>query len=53
VWQLAKTAIDQRLEREARPQGVSDPGEVGGTGGSRLLTLLPLARGTVFAVVCV
>jgi small-conductance mechanosensitive channel len=53
VWQLAKTAIDQRLEHEARPQGVSDPGEVGGTGGSRLRTLLPLARGTVFAVVCV
>ena len=53
VWQLAKTAIDQRLEREARPQGVSDPGEVGGTGGSRLRTLLPLARGSVFAVVCV
>ena len=53
VWQLAKTAIDQRLEREVRPQGVSDPGEVGGTGGSRLRTLLPLARGTVFAVVCV
>jgi moderate conductance mechanosensitive channel len=53
VWQLAKTAIDQRLEREARPQGVSDPGEAGGSGGSRLRTLLPLARGTVFAVVCV
>ena len=53
VWQLAKTAIDQRLEREARPQGVSDPGEIGGMGGSRLRTLLPLARGTVFAVVCV
>jgi small-conductance mechanosensitive channel len=53
VWQLAKTAIDQRLEREARPQGVSDPGEAGGTGGSRLRTLLPLARGSIFAVVCV
>ena len=53
VWQLAKAAIDQRLEREAKPQGVSDPGEAGGTGGSRLRTLLPLARGTVFAVVCV
>jgi small-conductance mechanosensitive channel len=53
VWQLAKTAIDQRLEREAGPQGVSELGEAGGTGGSRLRTLLPLARGTVFAVVCV
>jgi small-conductance mechanosensitive channel len=53
VWQLAKTAIDRRLEREAGPQGVSDLGEAGGTGASRLRTLLPLARGSVFAVVCV
>jgi small-conductance mechanosensitive channel len=53
VWQLAKTAIDQRLECEAKPQRVSDPGEIGGMGASRLRTLLPLARGTVFAVVCV
>ena len=53
VWQLAKTAIDQRLEREAAPKGVSDPGEIGGTGASRLRTLLPLARGSIFAVVCV
>ena len=53
VWQVAKTAIDRRLAREAKPQGVSDPGEVGGTGGSRIRTLLPLARGTVFAVLCV
>ncbi|HWC04342.1 MAG TPA: mechanosensitive ion channel domain-containing protein [Methylomirabilota bacterium] len=53
VWQFAKTAIDRRLEREAGPQGVSDLGEAGGTGASRLRTLLPLARGTIFAVVCV
>jgi small-conductance mechanosensitive channel len=53
VWQLAKTAIDRRLEREAGPQGVSDLGEAGGTGASRLRTLLPLARGSVFAVVCI
>jgi moderate conductance mechanosensitive channel len=53
IWQLAKTAIDRRLEREAGPKGVSDPGEAGGIGASRLRTLLPLARGTVFVVVCV
>ena len=35
------------------PRGVSDPGEIGGTGASRIRTLLPLARGTIFAVVCV
>ncbi|HEY7138919.1 MAG TPA: mechanosensitive ion channel domain-containing protein [Methylomirabilota bacterium] len=53
VWQLARTAIDRRLEREAGPRAVSDPGEIGGTGASRLKTLLPLARGTIFAVLCV
>ncbi len=53
VWQLAKTAIDRRLEQEMAPRGVSDPGEIGGTGASRLRTLLPLARGTVFAVLCI
>jgi small-conductance mechanosensitive channel len=53
VWQLARTAIDERLQREKAPQGVSDPGEIGGTGASRLRTLLPLARGTIFVVLCV
>ena len=53
VWQLAKTAIDRRLQQETGPQGVSDPGEVGGTGASRIRTLLPLARGTIFVAVCV
>jgi moderate conductance mechanosensitive channel len=53
VWEFAKTAIDRRLQQEAGPQGVSDPGEMGGTGASRARTLLPLARGTIFAVVCV
>jgi small-conductance mechanosensitive channel len=32
---------------------VSDPGEIGGTGASRAKTLLPLARGTIFAVLVV
>ncbi len=53
AWQLAKTAIDRRLEREAAPKAASEPGEIGGTGASRLKTLLPLARGTIFAVLCV
>lgn len=53
VWQLAKTAIDRRLEQEAGPTSVSDPGEIGGTGASRAKTLLPLARGTIFAVLVV
>jgi small-conductance mechanosensitive channel len=53
VWQFAKTTIDRRLEREAGPRGVSELGEAGGTGASRIRTLLPLARGSIFAVVCV
>jgi small-conductance mechanosensitive channel len=53
IWQLARTAIDRRLERELGPRSTSDPGEPGGTGASRLRTLLPLARGTVFVVICV
>jgi moderate conductance mechanosensitive channel len=53
VWEFAKTAIDRRLQQETGPRGVSDPGEAGGTGASRIRTLLPLARGTIFVVVCV
>jgi small-conductance mechanosensitive channel len=53
VWQLARTAIDRRIEREAGPKAVSDQGEAGGVGASRLRTLLPLARGTAFVAVCV
>jgi small-conductance mechanosensitive channel len=53
VWQLAKTAIDRRLEQESGPTSVSEQGEVGGTGASRAKTLLPLARGTIFAVLVV
>jgi small-conductance mechanosensitive channel len=53
VWQLAKTAIDRRLEQESGPTSVSELGEVGGTGASRAKTLLPLARGTIFAVLIV
>jgi moderate conductance mechanosensitive channel len=52
VWQLAKTAIDSRLAREAGPTAVSDAGEAGGVGASRLRTLLPLLRGFLFATIC-
>ena len=44
AWEFARTAIDRRLEREATAKAVSDAGEIGGTGASRLATLLPLAR---------
>jgi moderate conductance mechanosensitive channel len=53
TWQLAKTAIDRRIAREAGPKAVSDQGEAGGLGASRLRTLLPLARGSIFVAVCV
>ena len=53
VWQFAKTAIDRRLAREAGPQAVSERGEAGGTGASRLATLLPLARVFIFVTICV
>lgn len=44
AWELTRTAIDRRLAREAGARGVTDVGEIGGTGASRLATLLPLAR---------
>ncbi len=44
AWELFRTVIDRRLAREAGARGVSDAGEIGGTGASRLATLLPLAR---------
>jgi moderate conductance mechanosensitive channel len=44
-WELAKTAIDRRLALEEGPSGPSEiGGEGGGTGASRLKTLLPLFR---------
>jgi moderate conductance mechanosensitive channel len=53
VWQLAKTTIDRRIAQETGPKAVSDLGEAGGIGASRLRTLLPLARGSIFVAVCV
>ncbi len=53
VWQFARTAIDRRMAHEAGPQAVSEAGEAGGTGASRLATLLPLARVFIFVTICV
>ncbi len=53
AWELARTAIDRRLEREGTGKAVSDSGEIGGTGASRLATLLPLARLFIFVTICV
>ena len=53
VWELARTAIDRRLALEAGPQAVSEPGDEGGIGASRLATLLPLARAFSFVTICV
>jgi small-conductance mechanosensitive channel len=53
LWQFARLAIDRRLAREAGPQAVSEAGEEGGVGASRLATLLPLARGFLFVTICV
>lgn len=52
VWQIAKTAIDSRLASAASSMAVNDAGEAGGTGASRLRTLLPLVRGFLFATIC-
>jgi small-conductance mechanosensitive channel len=51
AWELARTAIDRRLAREAGAKAVSDTGEIGGTGTSRLATLLPLARAFIFVTI--
>src|SRR5262249_35801129 len=53
VWQFAKTTIDRRIARESGPKAVSELGEAGGVGASRLRTLLPLARGSIFVAGCV
>jgi len=53
AWQLAKTTIDRRLQQEAGPVAAHEPGEQGGTGASRLRTLLPLLRAFLFVTICV
>ncbi len=44
VWQLARTAIDRRLEREGGSAAAQEP--------SRLRTILPLVRGFFFVTIC-
>lgn len=53
AWQLVKTAIDRRLAREPGPVGTTEAGEAGGTGGSRLRTLLPLIRLAILVTISV
>jgi small-conductance mechanosensitive channel len=53
AWQFAKTTIDRRLQQEAGPVAAHEPGEQGGTGASRLRTLLPLLRAFLFVTICV
>lgn len=53
AWELARTAIDRRLAQEATAKAVSDAGEIGGTGASRLATLLPLARAFISVTILV
>ena len=55
VSRLAAREDGDRPTARARggAAGGERPGEIGGTGASRLKTLLPLARGAIFAVLCV
>jgi small-conductance mechanosensitive channel len=52
AWHFVKTEIDRRLAPEVGPGTVSAAGEPGGTGPSRLHTLLPLLRGCLLATIC-
>jgi small-conductance mechanosensitive channel len=51
LWELARTAIDRRLQAEAGPSGTQ--GEEGGEAASRLRTLLPLFRMLLLASILV
>ena len=53
AWQAVKMVIDRRLAAESGPVGVSDSGTEGGTGVSRLATLLPLIRRFLFFAIVV
>ena len=52
-WEVLRSAIDRYIEEEdVVPDGESG-GEGGGTGASRLRTLMPLFRNALFATLCV
>ena len=53
AWHFVKTEIGRRLAPAAGPGTVGGAGEPGGTGASRLHTLLPLLRGCLLATICV
>lgn len=56
LWEMARIAIDRRLAAEAAaegPQGEAEAGDQGGTGQSRLRTLLPLMRVTIQVTIVV
>src|SRR5262249_36289720 len=52
LWELARTAIDRRIQLEAGGAD-AEPGEEGGQPASRLRTLLPLLRMLLLAVIVV
>jgi len=47
AWETLRVVIDRRLAAEEGPTGAGERGDEGGTGASRLATLLPLFRVTL------
>lgn len=43
-WEFARIAIDRRISSEAAPAAAGEHGDMGGSGASRLATLLPLVK---------
>ncbi len=43
-WEFARIAIDRRISSEAAPTAAGEHGDMGGSGASRLATLLPLVK---------
>ncbi len=52
-WEMARIAIDKRIASEAGPTAAGEPGDEGGAGGSRLATLLPLAKRAIQITIAV
>ncbi len=57
VWEVATLLFNRRIARETAPEGVDlqseDAGEITGTGGSRMTTVLPLLRMATQAAIIV